>query len=92
MKRQSSKESNPDASEREQYAPISPTAVISNQDGSSDSEFSNLDGTEHISRPSNFSSYAEYTESDEDEFLTSEISPSVHGSEMSNDEVSLLNL
>jgi hypothetical protein len=66
MKRQSSNESNRSAREFVE-------ATLDEQaEGSSDSEVSNFDGTEHISRPSNISSYAEYTESDDDEFLSSE--------------------
>jgi hypothetical protein len=66
MNRQSSAESN--RSYRKAHA------------ATSDSEVSNCDDTEHPSRPSIISSYAEFTESDEEDLLTSDRSASVHGS------------
>ena len=85
MRRQST-ESNREAKGHEEFIPLSPTATESNHNGSSDSELSNFDGTEQMSRQSNISSYAEYTES-EDEEVTSEPSASLRVNEISIDEV-----
>ncbi|XP_070492636.1 band 3 anion transport protein-like [Chironomus tepperi] len=85
MRRQSSTESNRETKGHEDFSPLSATATDSNHGDSSDSELSNYDATEHMSRQSNISSYAEYTESDDEE-VTSEPSPSLRTNEISNDE------
>ncbi|KAG5668130.1 hypothetical protein PVAND_016082 [Polypedilum vanderplanki] len=65
MKRQSSTESNRSARENREIFP-------NDKRISSSGSESILDGTDHISRPSNSSSYADFTESDDDDILTSE--------------------
>jgi hypothetical protein len=68
MNRQTSKDSNPTQSKKDDETPTSPISGASDSDGGGY-------GNDTVSRPSNFSSYADYTSRDVSEEIDDEDPP-----------------